>query len=525
MRMLPEFAVAGAAVIMHEACRWYTFIVHCKQKLAYLTDFIRYRPVYLLLLPVFFVLEGYVRNYQSVTEGEALLLTVQYMVIGVLIATIGWLIFRDRAKAALFAFCILAFQFFFGSIQDVLKNHGGITLRYRYTIPATLLLFVLLIRWLKRRQGTLVVITTYLNLLLVLCIIAVGAPMIGSSASSAKAIDRLPALPALSTCDTCRRPDIFLIVPDQYTGTAALRQLFHFDNTAFEKALADRGFHIVSNSQSNYNLTPFSVASTLNMDYVGLKKGPQNEGAISYCYQLIRNNRVLQYLCNNHYQFYNCSVFSFPGQPAHEYGAFLPYGKEMITAQTFTYRLGKDVTRDILTGKFGRISLQQKFAYRHLHFNDDIISLTKKIAATPANSARFVYTHLMMPHYPYYFDSAGNALPFEKLTGFQKATVADYTGYLQYTNRRLLELVDYILHNASTPPIIILLSDHGFRHPEINTNGAYDFANLNAVYLPDKNYSGFYNQMTNVNFFRVLLNTCFHQQLPLLPDSTINVWD
>jgi len=489
-----------------------------------LAGFFRHRPVYLLLLPVFFVLEGYVRNYHAVPAGEAGQLIIQYIMIAALLAALGWLLFHDLPKAALFAFCILAFQFFFGSIQDLLKDHAGITLRYRYTIPAVLLLFVLLIRWLRKRQQSLVVLTTYLNVLLILCTIATGAPLTGGS-SNANAVQKLPAIPSLSNCDTCHRPDIYLIVPDQYTGSTALRQLFHYDNTAFEQALAARGFHVGSNSQSNYNLTPFSVASTLNMDYVGLKKGRQNEGAISYCYQLIRNNRVLQYLCNNGYQFYNCSVFSFAGQPAHEYGAFLPYGQEMITAQTFTYRLGKDLKRDILTGKFGHTALQQKYAYQHLHFNDDIIARTKKIAATPGNSAKFVYTHLMMPHYPYYFDSAGKALPIEKLTGFQKTTAADYTGYLQYTNKRLLELADYILNNSPTPPVIILLSDHGFRHPARPTNGAFDFTNLNAIYLPDKNYSGFYNNMTNVNFFRVLLNTCFHQQIPLLPDSTINVWD
>jgi hypothetical protein len=35
-------------------------------------------------------------------------------------------------------------------------------------------------------------------------------------------------------------------------------------------------------------------------------------------------------------------------------------------------------------------------------------------------------------------------------------------------NKRLLELIDNILAGSVSPPLIIVLSDHGFRHPEKN---------------------------------------------------------
>ena len=38
--------------------------------------------------------------------------------------------------------------------------------------------------------------------------------------------------------------------------------------------------------------------------------------------------------------------------------------------------------------------------------------------------------------------------------------------------------------------------------------------------MPDGNNSGFYDGMSNVNQFRVLLNSQFKQKLPLLKDST-----
>jgi hypothetical protein len=48
--------------------------------------------------------------------------------------------------------------------------------------------------------------------------------------------------------------------------------------------------------------------------------------------------------------------------------------------------------------------------------------------------------------------------------------------------------------------------------------------NLNATYLPEKNYSEFYDNISNVNQFRVLLHKEFEQPLSLLKDSTIFLW-
>jgi hypothetical protein len=58
----------------------------------------------------------------------------------------------------------------------------------------------------------------------------------------------------------------------------------------------------------------------------------------------------------------------------------------------------------------------------------------------------------------------------------------------------------------------------------MKTDSRYDFMNLNAVYLPNHNYAGLYDSITNVNQFRAVFNNLFHVQLPLLKDSTIDVW-
>jgi hypothetical protein len=329
-----------------------------------------------------------------------------------------------------------------------------------------------------------------------------------------------PAAEGFISCDSCSKPDIFLIIPDQYTGYSALKNVFDFDNTAFENELKRRGFYVAKQSSSNYNFTPFSVASTLN-----LKKGPQNYNTVSYSYGIIRNSRLLKFLAASGYQFYNCSIFDFDQHPAHKYTAFLPYGTKLITDRTFTNRIWKDLENDIIDGKYPFENLRRKLIYENLDFNDRILKLTSEISAQETGFPKFVYTHLMIPHYPYYFDSKGQPLPIERLTDLNKSNANDYIEYLQYGNKKLLKLVDDILANAQSPPIIVILSDHGFRHPEKSVDPVYDFINLNAVYFPEKNYGQFYDTITNVNQFRVIFNSCFYQHLPLLKDSSTNLRD
>jgi hypothetical protein len=323
-------------------------------------------------------------------------------------------------------------------------------------------------------------------------------------------------------CDSCLKPDIFLIIPDQYSGNLALKNVFHFDNSEFENQLKSRGFHVAEQSSSNYNLTPFSIASLFNMNYLDLPPGKQDFASVNVSYRILRNSRVIKFLDASGYNFYNCSIFDFDKKPAYKYKAFLPYGNKLITAQTFTDRISDDFRQDILTGKFHFKNLQKKIAYENLHYNDEMIRQTEMIAAQKVGTPKFVYTHLMMPHYPYYFDRNGNPLPVEKLTRQTGANRADYLEYLVYTNHQLIELIDQVLANSAKPPVIILLSDHGLQ--KIGDR-KYDFCNLNALKFPGQDYQHLYDSITNVNELRFIFNKLFDQQVPLLKDSTINVWD
>ena len=86
-----------------------------------------------------------------------------------------------------------------------------------------------------------------------------------------------------------------------------------------------------------------------------------------------------------------------------------------------------------------------------------------------------------------------------------------------------MELVEDVLANSKAP-IMMLVGDHGFREGINKEEHKYAFRNLNVIYLPRKEYKGFYDGISNVNQFRVIFNKEFAQHLPLLKDSTIFLW-
>ena len=490
-------------------------------------NFLKIFPCFIVLLPLYFVLHGFVYYYDSVPLVDAAGLFLKYLLMAVAVSGIFWLFYRDLWKASIIGFFVMAYFFFFGNMQDVLKYYlpGTFFVQYRFVLSLSFLLFILLLFALKKRKYSLLKITAYLNILFI-ALIFFEIALLTIKVPATKKKQRFDLVAeGFRTCDTCNYPDIFYIVPDQYTGNVALKEIFDFDNSKFEKELEQRGFFVCKNSSSNYNLTPFSIASTLNMDYLKLNPGRQNYSTVSYSYEVIRNSRVLKFLNACHYQFYNYSIFDFKDQPAHKYTSFLPYGTALVTSSTLLDRLKIDLRPTAEKGKFGK-NLQHKLLYEYKDFNDTIINLTNDVALKATTSPKFVYTHLIMPHYPYYFDSKDRPLSAEKLFGLKNTNSHDYVEYLQYTNKRLLQLIDRILKSSSKPPIIVLLADHGFRQLHSTANHKYDFINLNAVYFPARKYDQMVDSIENVNEFRVIFNSFFGQKLPLLKDSSINVlWD
>jgi hypothetical protein len=75
-------------------------------------------------------------------------------------------------------------------------------------------------------------------------------------------------------------------------------------------------------------------------------------------------------------------------------------------------------------------------------------------------------------------------------------------------------VVDQLLATSKTPPIIVIQGDHGgtyWKRPDQRMKI------LNAYYLPGAG-NVLYPSISPVNTFRIIFNTYFGQEFPLLPD-------
>jgi hypothetical protein len=121
----------------------------------------------------------------------------------------------------------------------------------------------------------------------------------------------------------------------------------------------------------------------------------------------------------------------------------------------------------------------------------------------------------------YSFDAAGKRIErnFRSLT--EEEEKGAYVEQLKYTNKVMLQIVNDIFAHDKRPFAIIIQGDHSHKiQGQERFEWSTQFPNFNAQYFYNGNYSRLKDTATNVNTFRILLNTFFRQQLPLLKDTS-----
>jgi hypothetical protein len=153
----------------------------------------------------------------------------------------------------------------------------------------------------------------------------------------------------------------------------------------------------------------------------------------------------------------------------------------------------------------------------YLHYNRQLFLLSELEQLPKMTPPKFVYAHVLVPHEPFVFKADGglqtDSAFYSEGWGLPIDDQHDQEGYrnqVTFINRRLIPILETILRESQTPPIILLQSDHGVA-PNRN-------ANLGAYYLPGDGKDALYSQITSVNTFRVVFNAYFDGQYPLLPD-------
>jgi hypothetical protein len=373
-------------------------------------------------------------------------------------------------------------------------------------------------------------VTYYLSLvctfLMIFQIARLGADFYVQSSVTTGA-NAIPSLADEIHLKSSTRPDIYVIILDAYGREDVLQSIYGYDNSEFIHELEKRGFYVPTKNHSNYIQTPYAMASLWNFDY--LQSPTVSSNYRQYLIQSIQNNRAFQLLHEIGY-----TTVSFAGatdyteiEKADVYLTnFLPLNRleTLLLANGPLEPLSNifDLGIPVPTYKTKRLRTLYKF--------DELKNFPDSIP-----SPKLVYAHFILPHPPFMFDRNGNTIPQKQpyrifddseSAGGEVEYQHDYREAIMFANGKVLEAIDGILAKSKTPPIILLMGDHGpasmfqfgFDHPGCLRERT---GNLYALRLPDhQNDDTLYQTISPVNTFRVIFNTYFGTKLPLLEDRT-----
>lgn len=448
----------------------------------------------------------------------------------VLLLSLSWLMIRNIYKAAILISAFGLLFFYYGPVLAALQGHSTGTLMPGWWALLAVIwgvLFLVCAYFVIRTRRDLDHLTIGLNAISALVFLLPTISAVVYELQVAPS-DRKIADNGESTTLTLGKannlPDIYYIILDKYASETTLKDAYNFDNSDFLRYLSNKGFHIASQSYSNYLTTDTSLASSLNMKYVnyladGLGADFQDWDPI---YQMIQNNLVGHLLQAKGYQLIHIgSWWGITMEDKHADMNFnywhMPYFSTVLFEQTAAYPFL------VRTGLFDDWNTR--------HWKCGKYDFDKLSELTAINGPKFVFAHILLPHKPWVFNSDGTYLPPSEAD--RRTTETNYVNQLLYTNSRVQELIDKLITSSATPPIIVLQADEGpFPVGTGTDDPSFDWriapaqqlqqkmGILNAYYLPGIDNNVIYPTITPVNSFRLIFNYYFNGHFDLLPDKS-----
>lgn len=474
---------------------------------------------------LFFIVHGYSEHAGMLPVAGLLLLLLKLLVAGMLLFGISIKLFKSQRKAGLFTSAVFVLVLFFGVFQQAitafrpLLSVGRLLVFFPLTLVVILLLFVLLKRTKRPLNKPLLFINVLLLAYILVDIGRITLSAIDSAVSKEQTTDNYTWIP----CDSCHKPPVYLVLLDSYFGSAGMKEFFGYDNGVFDGFLQQQGFRLLKNTHSNYNYTLYSMCSMLNMQYMDVPATPVIEDYYTYKKGVdgIFSNAVVKRFKNEGYQVVNYSNFDIAGIPAGYESGLLPDKIKLLNRQTMYYQAEKFLPLFLARSGWApqlKWEIANSFVINNERMMASALADTRQKTSKPV----FTYLHLMLPHSPFVYDSLGNKLPFAPGDALPPVSVINqrFLQYEVYANKRITDFITRLKQLTAGKAVIVLMSDHGYQFA-MQKEKSLGFQNLNAIYLPGQNAMGWYDGMTNVNQFRILFNTLFRQQMPMLKDSIV----
>lgn len=480
-------------------------------------------PFFLFLLVLFFCLHGSVENYGYLNVKEVLGVALAIGIGIALLFAITWFFSKNVLFASLLSFFIASWYLFFGAIHDTVKSTSFLHFLRSYTVllPVLLLVNIFVIWWLKRNRPLHPKLMLYLNLLFILFCIS-DIFLLANKYLNYKETNSSNAVP-FDASKATQKPNVYFLLFDEYAGYKSLKDSFGYANDGLYTFLKQQQFREVP-VFSNYDFTPFSMSSVVNMQYVPENYNRQllSQADVQHRFGEIRNGQLFSIFTSMGYRIENYSIFDIKDHPALSEGnGLFPIHAGLLTNKIFHKRLLKDIGWWFVTGKFKLSFLKNKVLYHDDEYNQQVEAKLVQAAAQKSSPPRFCYAHFFLPHGQYFRDSSG---AFNTPT--QQSDLANkslYISYLAYTNSVIKKLVDRIT-TSDPSALFIIMSDHGFYDYQVK--GGYHPYNYNNICFwryPAASSDSVALPRSNVNFFRYVFNKAYGQNLPFLPDSTVYV--
>ena len=333
----------------------------------------------------------------------------------------------------------------------------------------------------------------------------------------------------LAPPDSQGLPNVYYIILDRYAGPTGLREAYDFDNEPFLTALEAQGFEVARHAHANYIKTPFSLASSLNMEFLDTE-------ALAAEAKSGRDREPIHRVLAEH--------LSVPGalkelgyQYIHIGNWWTPTQSNVDADRVFRYE-----GQDEFTSVLGQTTLLRALSDPNAAPDDpwdwpvmrenNLYALDRLDDVTEVGGPKYVFAHLVTTHPPYVHNADGSFTGREQVAAL--GPEESYRRQLAYANSRMLALVDRIIAGDPTA-VIMLQADEGpfparYREDEwgFDWKDATDaeleekFGILFAMRVPgaDLETEGFHDAITPVNAFRIVFNARFGTDLALLPDRT-----
>lgn len=479
-------------------------------------------PFYPLVFSVFPVLSLAAHNVGEISLDVVFRPLILSFLLCAVIFGVTWLFLRDWSRSALVVLVILFLFFSYGQIYNALESltfSNIFIFRHRTLLPLFVLLMVVGLFWIVRKNKQPARYTLWLNLLSVYLLIYPIFTITRHVFQQSEADRNVSALSSFSAVNS-DQPDIYYIILDAYGREDVLLNKLGYDNSDFINSLTQRGFYVAECSQSNYAYTQFSLPSSLNYDYLESLKATRDR----YRVALLKHGAARSFLQANGYK-----VVAFPTgwdfTEWHDADLYLDYELPAIYITEFE-ELVLDTTiiraaLDLNTANPEKKSTEGSNGSNETLRRLRVLSVLSNLKKMPALDGKlFVFAHIVVPHPPYSFGPNGEWIEIDEQNATYDETGAAYINQVKFINREILDVIDVILRESKKPPVIIVQGDHG-PPPELSPTYMEKMPILNAYYLPGiKTKDVLYPSISPVNSFRLILNSYFDQNLTLLEDRS-----